>query len=115
MKDARDAAHDFICTRQEHVWCHWSSDRTVHSHYCDSLTALIASRDSNPIIADLLTALDRAGRYVYPDGTVECGACGQAIERCDAGEGYAEADHCPGPVARTAATKARAALAGREA
>jgi len=46
MKTARELAHSIVCERQESEWCHWSSNKESHAHYCDSLTAAIEARDA---------------------------------------------------------------------
>lgn len=46
MRTAREVAHAIVCERQDSNWCHWSSNRDEHAHYCDSLTDAIEARDA---------------------------------------------------------------------
>ena len=59
MKTAREVAHAIVCERQESEWCHWSSNKEAHAHYCDSLTAAIAARDAEHGTALVDFALSR--------------------------------------------------------
>ncbi len=55
-RTARELAHAIVCERQQSEWCHWTTDRTVHAHYCDTLTdALTAAR--NLALEEAATAL----------------------------------------------------------
>lgn len=43
QRTAREVAHEIVCERQQSEWCHWTTDRTVHAHYCDFLTVFLES------------------------------------------------------------------------
>ncbi len=42
QEEARRVAHAIVCERQDSEWCHWSSNKDAHAHYCDTLTAALA-------------------------------------------------------------------------
>lgn len=85
MKTAREVAHAIVCERQASEWCHWTTDRTVHAHYCDTLTADLEARD-----AEHEAEAKRLKGLIDRDGTGLAAALVEVKKRAEGGRWISE-------------------------